>query len=262
MAMLSAAIDCSTDQTNKYFVMAGFVSTADVWVDFDREWRARLLVDNLAYFHMNPFAHATTHPRKPFDKSWIGQEARRRNLLADLLGIIASHAFRKFACIIPEEAFLVFSAESREDFIQRQIVLSGRLIWSEVEVWRRQSGYRNQVEMIFEQGDPGRGPLTEALEEISRQTPIFRHKKDNAEKGIIGFTPLQAADILAFEIQKLAQSEGRPIEEVPFRLPYLELEKLPGNIRMLNTRGAKMMDEWMQVLKYFDKNPLPEKSVN
>src|ERR1035441_10749921 len=88
MAMLTAAFDCSQDKSQQFFVMAGFVSSAEEWSNFDREWRKRLKDDNLEYFHMQRFAHATTHPTKPFDKSWIGKEKRRQRLLSDLLGII------------------------------------------------------------------------------------------------------------------------------------------------------------------------------
>jgi hypothetical protein len=99
VAMLTAAFDCSKDKDRKYFIMAGFVSSADEWVSFDVEWRNRLTDDGLAYFHMQRLAHADTHPQKPFDKTWIGQKKRRQTLLSDLLDIIKSHAWRKFACI-------------------------------------------------------------------------------------------------------------------------------------------------------------------
>jgi hypothetical protein len=75
MTMLTAAFDCSSDKSEQFFVMAGFVSSAEEWANFDKEWRARLKMDNLAYFHMHPFAHATTHPQRPFDKTWIGKES-------------------------------------------------------------------------------------------------------------------------------------------------------------------------------------------
>jgi len=262
MAMLTAAFDCSgVGNQDKYFVMAGFVSPAKHWSDFDRERRARLKADNLAYFHSNPFAHATTHPQKPFDSSWIGAEQRRRDLLKDLLGIIQLHAGRKFGCILPRDVFLMLEKVTREQYAPMQIVLTARLIWGELIDWRRREHKNSAVEMIFEQGDLGKGQLEKAIEEVSGQRPIFRHKKDNPEKSIVAFTPLQASDLLAYEILKVTREQGRPLNEVTIRFPYQELEKLPGDIRMLQSRGAGLIDTWTQVVKYFDENPLPKPTV-
>ena len=115
--------------------------------------------------------------------------------------------------------------------------------------------------MIFEQGDDGKGALIKAMEDITGQTPMFRHKRDDKAKDITAFTPLQASDVLAYEIQKLTTAEGKPIGEVTFRFPYAELEKMPGDIRVLRSQGAGLIDEWMKVQKYFDDNPLPKPTV-
>jgi hypothetical protein len=210
---------------------------------------------------MHPFAHATTHPQRPFDKTWIGKEKRRRDLLADLLGIIQSHGWRKFGCILPLQSFLMISDGSREQFVPKQIVLCARLLWAELEVWRKESKFKRPSEMIFEQGDDGKGALIKAMEDITGQTPMFRHKRDDKAKDITAFTPLQASDVLAYEIQKLTTAEGKPIGEVTFRFPYAELEKMPGDIRVLRSQGAGLIDEWMKVQKYFDDNPLPKPTV-
>lgn len=255
MAMLTAAIDCSKDKDRKYFVMAGLVSSAEEWSAFDSEWRARLATDSLAYFHMNPFAHASTHPQKPFDKSWIGQQARREALLSDLLDIIHSHAWRKFVCMLPINVLDAFSLDSRRHYIPSLIAFAGQLLWTEIEKWRREEKWANQVKMVFEQGDEDVGTLINVMKAATGVIPSFGHKKDNPEKGIVAFTPLQASDILAYEVQKLVGMEGRPHGE-PFRFPYHQLEKIPGGINLLSDRGAKIHESAFSVMEYFYKNPL------
>lgn len=99
------------------------------------------------------------------------------------------------------------------------------------------------------------------MEEITGRTPSFEYKKDDPEKGIVAFTPLQASDLLAYEIQKMTQNEGRPMDEFSFRFPYEQLEKVPGDIRMLQAGGTKLIDEWWRVQKYFDANPINGGSV-
>jgi hypothetical protein len=255
MAMLTAAIDCSSDKDRKYFVMAGFVSSAEEWVAFDSEWRARLAKDSLPYFHMNRFAHACTHPQPPFDKTWIGQDKRRESLLSDLLDIIHLHAWRKFVCMLPMNVLDAFSFDSRLYYIPSLIALAGQLMWTEIETWRRRDKWANQVELVFEQGDEDVGTLINAMKAASGVIPAFRHKKDNPEKGIVAFTPLHAADILAYEVQKLVGKEGRPVDE-PFRFPYYQLEKILGGINLLSERAAAIQEKTLSVLEYFRKNPL------
>src|SRR5450759_1206912 len=82
--MLTTAFDISNDEPDHQFlVIAGFVSNAERWKDFDEEWRKRLAVDGLDYFHMQPFAQSTR-----MFKGWDKQEPRRRRLIGDLLDII------------------------------------------------------------------------------------------------------------------------------------------------------------------------------
>jgi hypothetical protein len=256
MAMLRAAIDCSQDGGRKFFVMAALVSSAEEWVAFDVEWRQRLAKDSLPYFHMNPFAHANTHPQKPFDDSWIGKESRRQALLQDLLDIIGSHAWKKCGCIIPLESFLMFSDPVRQEFFPTMIATAARLIWPDIEIWRRREKFQQQAEMIFEDGDEGKGSLIEAIKDMTGQSPSFRSKKDTPTKGIVGFTALQASDILAFEMQTQTKELGKPIDEVHFRFPYVQLERIPGDIRVLKSEGTRVMEEGMKVVKYFSDNPL------
>jgi len=110
--------------------------------------------------------------------------------------------------------------------------------------------------MVFEDGDADKGTLIRAVKEMTGRTPSFESKKDIPDKGIAGFTPLQASDILAYEAQKQTQDLGRPIDEVTFRFPYYQLEKIPGDVRVLKAEGAELMDTALKVFKYFNDNPL------
>lgn len=109
---------------------------------------------------------------------------------------------------------------------------------------------------MFEDGDSDKGTLIEAVKEMTGRTPNFEYKKDDTEKGILAFTPLQASDILAYETQKITSQDKRPWDEVRIRYPYTQLEKIPGDIRMLQPTGAQFLDQWLKVYKYFDENPL------
>jgi hypothetical protein len=57
------------------------------------------------------------------------------------------------------------------------------------------------IAYVFEAGDRHRGRLMERMEQDAFPPPIFLPKKDVVRDGVLypGFTPLQAADILAYE---------------------------------------------------------------
>jgi hypothetical protein len=249
---LTAAIDCSRDKTEQYFVMAGFVSSAERWSEFDSLWRKRLAIDGLEYFHMHRFAHSV----KPFDQGWRDNEPRRRALISDLLTIVQSHAWYKSACIFPLASLLRFSDESRRTLMPTLIAAAGRYIWAEIDVWRKRERFPNPVRVVFEDGDDDKGSLIEAMKHVSGHTPSFEFKKDDAEKGIIAFTPLQAADILAYEGQKLTQRYDSPARGIALRFPYQELEKIPGDIRVMREDDATAHDEFFRVVRYFNEHPL------
>jgi hypothetical protein len=115
--------------------------------------------------------------------------------------------------------------------------------------------------MVFEDGDDEKGSWIEAMKAVTGRTPGFEFKKDDLEKGIIAFTPLQAADILAYESQKLTQRFDEPMKGITLRFPYQELEKTSGDIKILRDEGAKIHEELMRVLRYFDANPLGSRPV-
>ncbi len=260
---VTTALDCSQDKNKQFFVMAGFASSAGRWTDFDTEWRKRLADDGLAYFHMQPFTQSVHQATRPFDETWIGKEkeSRRQKLLMDLLGIIQAHAWQKFACILPVNSFKMFSEESRRDFVPTLIAAAGRLIWADIESWRRRERFQNPARIVMEEGDNEKGTLIEAIKHVTGGEPSFGSKKDIPEKGVVAFTPLQAADILAYEMQKLTQRFEDRLDAMSLRFPYYQLEQIHGDIKVLGPKGTEMLEEIMRVTRYFDINPLGSQTV-
>jgi hypothetical protein len=83
--------------------------------------------------------------------------------------------------------------------------LAGRSCVADVGNWAKEQVPRitTPIQYIFEDGDIGKGKLIERMNRDGYPTPDFRKKKDTiAPDGITlpAFTPLQAADFLAYEI--------------------------------------------------------------
>jgi hypothetical protein len=245
MVMLTAAFDVSQDQPGRTFLaMAGFVSEAESWKEFDREWRQRLAADGLTYFHMNPFAQS----RGPFN-GWDRQEDRRRKLLSDLLDIIVAHARQKFACVVQAKVAAAMPDKAREIFGAELLAIAGSSIVGLVLNWRDREKYQAQPELVFEEGDLGKGALMERIRTLTGQDPIFRRKKDSPQEGITGFTPLQAADILAYEVKKLTDEVGGVLaDDFQLRFPYRQLNLIQGEPRIFTLETVRVAEMYARAI--------------
>jgi len=254
MVMLSTAFDVSQDQPARMFlVMAGFVSEAGCWEKFDAAWRKRLADDGLPYFQMHAFAHSI----EPFHIGWRGNERRRRALIGDLLKIISAHAFHKFACIVQSAEFETLSVNSKEKMGSTPLAIAGTFMVGLVKRWQTRQKYQQLPEFIFEDGDTDKGTLIDAIKSATGQSPIFRQKKDCPEKGIIAFTPLQAADILAYETKKIADKVGHLLPaDFKFRFPFQELNQMAEEPTIFNHESAVVFDELARIDQYFEQHPL------
>jgi hypothetical protein len=218
--MLTAACEARMDRRRAFLSVGGFVSSAAGWMAFDGEWRDRLAQEGLSYFHMAEFADSVGD-FEPLKK----QQERRRGLLKDLLGIIASHAYRKFGVTVAVKAAdAEFADENKLEYAPNALALAGELVCGQAMFWAREEGFP-MPEFVFADGDLGRGKLAEQIKVLTGVMPTFRAKKDAPQ--IKAFTPLQAADILVYEMSTLNR-QGTP--RVTFSYPFHELNRMPGGI--------------------------------
>lgn len=254
MVMLQTAFDVSQDQPyRRFLVMAGFVSSAERWNDFDALWRDRLRLDNLQYFQMRAFAQCDT----PFHQGWKHNEPRRRKLISELLGIITAHAYQKFAVVVQAEAVNAVSEQVLRHLGRTSLAAAGFHMVGLVDNWRERERYQYAPEYLFEDGDSDKGTLMKLMHEITGKDPIFRAKKDKPEKGILAFTPLQAADLLAYEVKRVADDYGRPLpDNFRFRFPYQELDHMPGEPKVFNGESAEIANILGRIDEYFSDHPL------
>ena len=217
--MLMAACDASTDSQKMFLSVGGFVSSAAGWKGFDGEWRERLAQEGLSYFHMAEFADSVGH----FEPLKI-QQQRRRELLKDLLGIIVSHAYRKFGVTVEvETADAEFAEQNKLEYAPNALALAGEVACGQAILWAREEG--STLQFVFEDGDLGRGRFAEQVKILTGVMPTFRPKKDAPE--IQAFTPLQAAEILVYQMN-LVGRQGTP--RMTFSYPFDELNRMPGAI--------------------------------
>jgi len=232
-ARWGAAFDASGKEDLRCIVVAGFVSSMKDWKSFHVEWLKRLASDGLQFFHMNKFAVSAP----PFD-GLKGDKPRRDRLIGDLLGIIQSHAYRSFACTVEFADFYKLSEANQNEFSLNAYSLCGRTCVKHISDWRRREGLlKVPVGYAFEEGDKGAGLLSERMWKDGYPRPHFLPKKDRSDKHgspVAGFTPLQAADILAYELYRLYSDmkfSQTPRFTTPdtHRWPMQQFDKFPGS---------------------------------
>lgn len=226
----------------RFMVVAGFVSTADVWLEFDHKWRTRLAQDGLNCFHMVEFAQS----RGEFKNGWKGNEARRRALLSDLMDIIKAHAFRRFGSAI-ENNLLTESLspdERRQKFINTYSFL-GITCAAQIANWHESNKSPNPIHIVFEDGDLGKGDLQMLLKADFNLAPSFLPKKDKMTPlGLVkGYTPLQAADFYAYEGRLGMINYFDPQRDSRWGLR--EFYKMPGVLAMYKEENLNDLKTYM-----------------
>lgn len=198
--MLTACFDASGKEADqKYLVVAGFVSVANDWTDFDKLWRARLAIEGKTYFHRSEYGAV------------VKKGTEREKFFLDLIEIARSHAYRKVGCIVPIELFRkMVSVELREYFFLHSYVMASLVAMSQVMKWRQnESGFRDTpIRWIFERGDDGDTLLMKYMRSAGMRDPDFEFGKDAtlpSGEEVKAFTPLQAADFLAYELFQVGQ---------------------------------------------------------
>jgi hypothetical protein len=225
--MLTVCFDASGHPTQPVLVVAGFIASAEDWVHFGREWKDRLAVDGLTSFHMQSFAQSSGIYR-----SWKKDEGRRRKLLGDLTVIIFKYAKRKFgASVVNSDLNALIDDDARKAFALSAYGIAGRGAVGNVDEWLKTEPPQ-LVDYVFESGDFNHGDLIRRMIDDGLPAPNFKPKTDRPGRNgtvIPAFTPLQAADILAYEYMLAVERERDP-KFPKSRWGHERFDRMPGDI--------------------------------
>ncbi|MCH7655901.1 MAG: DUF3800 domain-containing protein [Chloroflexi bacterium] len=192
-------------------VVAGFISNRTEWEAFSREWHQVLSDSGLDYFHMTDFENR----RRQFH-GWT--EDKKRDLLDKLLPIIHEHTFSSIGCIVLKQQFdSILSDVAKQicgDIYGYAALTCYRhlgIVLKDTDAW---------MECTMETGAKGAGALQLIVSEDSK---IPKWQDDNRIISLDfqskhAFMPLQAADILAYELYKQSARQFGT-EERPTRYP-------------------------------------------
>jgi hypothetical protein len=253
-AKLTLVFDAGGDDGTPILSVAGFASSEKDWDDFGRAWTSRLQRDGIEFFRAVDAAHF----RGPF-QHWHdlpNREQLRRKLFSDLMEILKPRAYRKFGCTIISNAFLQMDAKLKEEFALTAYSVAGRTCEKHAREWVI-SEWKNRniiVELVFEEGDLGKGKLQQRLADDCCFLPTFKPKKDTIQNGQMrrGFVPLQAADWLAYELSlamKNAEAGKLADSDEDFRWAFREFLRIPGNTGVFAVDDMKEFEKMLRLSK-------------
>ena len=193
----TANFDASGGSSEVAKVVAGYMARVEDWERFDADWRLVLAHDNVPYFHMKEFAHF----KCPY-ADWRGQDTRRANFLARLVGVAADHLRRRASSVVLIKDFNeVDKIYPLSEIFDSPYVLAARTCVAKMRLWMESNDYNEPLRCIFEGGDSdvNKGLLIKRFSMDGFPAPTFEPKRDESGRW---HTPFQAADFAAWELLK------------------------------------------------------------
>jgi len=195
MASFTAYFDESgTHAGSPVVAVAGFISTIERWRIVEKEWRTVLRMYKLDYFHMTDFENR----RGPY-QGWA--DGQRQTVIKRLLGIIKRYVLSGFSAAVVTADYDRLSIDEQSRLVDPYTVCAFWCI-RDVGGWLAELGRDDRVAHVFERGIRGAPRISEAF---GRASDVALHEY---RFGTLHFAdkrslvPLQAADILAYEVWK------------------------------------------------------------
>lgn len=231
MALLTGYYDetgDSKDPAQKFVGMAGFVAPAEKWEILERKWKFILKEFKVPYFHMKEF-----NPSEGVFKGWKDKESKRRRLFGSLIKTIKEIKPLPIGCVFSSEDFRSLPKRDRE-IIKDPYFLSFISCVAAPSMFIENAAPDVKLATVF--GEHGIFASTakkfyermQDMYEVGARLypPDFRDMRE--------FVPLQAADIIAYELYKEADRQRyRPT--MASRFGILELVKLAKQVTNANT---------------------------
>lgn len=201
MSMLSAYMDetgHSKDEQQRFVGIAGLIAPAASWEAFERKWKATLGSFKLPYFHMKEYAHST----QAF-KGWEGNEVKRQKLFGKLMLHIETAHPLPFGAIISMEDFRSFTKEQQGYFRDPYFLCFQSLVAACSSILEfRKVPDEEKVALIFSDQGEFRHRALQIYKNVETATYYVRRSTPPIFRDMREIVPLQAADIIAYEMHK------------------------------------------------------------
>jgi len=196
--------DSGTHNESGLIVVAGYMSNAERWPTFDKEWREALSDFGIARFHASDCANGAP----PFD-AWTHQQRMDRPI--DLIAIVNRHIVMSVATIIPRALYNEHVAQSDRRKLGGPYGLAAVTCGLEIAKVMRMLDADARAAYMYDAGTRGSGEILKSFSEVLKTKE--QAARDRYRLATVNFvdnreiTPLQAADLLAYEVYRFQASE-------------------------------------------------------
>ena len=215
--------ESGTHDDSDRVVLAGFIAESERWLAFEPQWKQALVdfelpldKEGLRHFHMVDFAN-----RAPPYHKWT--EPVRRERLNRLLDLIKDHAEASVAVVVPRLSYEAATTPTERKLTQGPYGFAALTAFAVMQNVMVDDAY---VTCYFEDGVKNAGDMISIYQDAKKlDAPEIRHILSISLQDKRRFVPLQAADILAYEIYKFFPKND--LVDPDMRYPYQELTKIP-----------------------------------
>jgi hypothetical protein len=196
--------DSGTDSQTPVAVAACYVSSTCQWREFSRNWSDVLKDEGFDEFHMANFVAKPSARHEPFC-SW--DNAKKDRVYRRLAGIINLRTRRGFAVAIPKKAFDEYALpEFRKTYASNNYIWAVKTVFALLEEWRKEFAVSKPLQYVFDRDSSRQQRELKKIWDDYAKLENARAKYGLDPNGVTfankkNFTPLQAADILAWQMQ-------------------------------------------------------------
>ena len=202
----------------RVYTVAGYISTDIQWKKFQKEWRRILEAEGVNHFHMVDFQAC----KPPYD---LWSKVKRARFLASLHAVIHQRTMMSFATTANVADFESLSPGQQQELVNPH-VFAAKNCMKAVGFWAAHKIINHQIiAYVFEQS-PHDGKLRKLFTEVLTDEDRWFFRMASltvADKRII--TPLQAADVVAYESTKEIARKLNASNTRPARMSGLNLGK-------------------------------------
>lgn len=213
--------ESGTHDESKSIAVAGYISTAPLWVEFSAQWQLALNDWGLDHFHMTDFAVKAP----PYDK-WT--ESERRERLTRLITVINSNVWGSVGVVLPKKIFEGIFTPRVSRICGGACGVAAIACIMDLGELLRELKIGGSIAYVFEAGTRGIGEFARVFGSVLKDPEnkeYFRLLSLRFE-GKQDFLPLQAADLLAYELyRELPRKAGW--EQKSVRYPLTALAAVP-----------------------------------
>jgi Protein of unknown function (DUF3800) len=234
--------ESGTHVGSKALSVAGYLSTVERWLDFEQEWKRALKeFGGQEFFHMTDFVG-----RQGIYKTWTENERKER--LTRLIAIINRNVVAGVGFAVSMQSYFRLFSKKAKRYCGGAYGLAAISCFFDSCTAVRASHPDARIAYVFEAGARGHGQVLKVFDDMfSRSDQREAYKMLSLKfEGKKNFAPLQAADILSYELYRQLPVERREVSGPPRINVLTELRKCP--INYWKTYDEETMIDFAQVI--------------